>query len=78
VLVVPPPPEPPLLELALLEPPLLELALLEPPLLELALLEAPPPVPPTAVVVPGLVSPPVWEELVSVVPPELLLVFPPV
>jgi hypothetical protein len=78
VLVAPPPPEPPLLELALLEPPLLELALLEPPLLELALLEAPPPVPPTAVVVPVLVSPPVWEELVPVVPPELLLVSPPV
>jgi hypothetical protein len=68
VLVVPPPPEPPLLELALLEPPLLELALLEPL----------PPVPPTAVVVPVLVSPPVWDELVPVVPPELLLVFPPV
>jgi hypothetical protein len=67
VLVVPP-----------LEPPLLEPPLLEPPLLELSLLEAPPPVPPEAVVVPVLVSPPVWEELVPVVPPELLLVSPPV
>jgi hypothetical protein len=35
-------------------------------------------VPPEAVVVPVLVSPPVWEELVPVVPPELLLVSPPV